>query len=326
MIPFEPHPWLKSAHLQTVVGTMRLPGEEARSAGLVVHHEVPLLDGDALVLHDELAIGWRQGGPVALLIHGLGGDAQSPYLHRIGAKLRRRGVRTLRVDLRGFGASAPRCRQFFHSGRSDDVRAALKAVAALCPGSPIRAAGFSLGGHLLLRALGQSPGEIEIERAVAVSPPCDLESSVEKLREGAGALYDRYFARLLVRHVAERVRADRSLRLPALTPPPANIVEFDERFTAPMAGFASAREYYRSSESVSSLDRIAIPTSIWVSRDDPVVAVGAMERAPRSPWVEIHITAAGGHLGFVARADAQGDRRWMDARVVESLARGSEGQ
>lgn len=326
MIPFEPHPWLKSAHLQTVAGTMRLPGEEARVASEVTQREMELRDGDTLVLHDEQPPAWRAGDPVVLLVHGLGGDAQSPYLHRIGAKLRRRALRTVRVDLRGFGASAARCRQFFHSGRSDDVRAALQAVAALCPRSPIRAAGFSLGGHLLLRALSEDLGSIPLDCAVAVSPPCDLERSVEKLREGAGALYDRYFARLLVRHVADRARADRSLRLPTLAPPPAKIVDFDGRFTAPMAGFASALEYYRNCESVSSLERIAVPTTIWVSRDDPVVAVEPMERAPRSPQVKIHITTAGGHLGFVSRADARGDRRWMDARVVETLAPGLERQ
>ncbi|WP_165700565.1 YheT family hydrolase [Alienimonas californiensis] len=159
--PFRPHRLLRGGHAQTLAavywtGTAPflapLPGARFR------RHRVDLGDGDALALHDLTPPDWSLGDPVALLVHGLGGSADSPYMVRIAAKLAALGVRAVRMDHRTCGAGADFSRQPYHAGLSGDVRAAawfLCGPGGLCPGSPLGLAGFSMGGNMVLKTLGE---------------------------------------------------------------------------------------------------------------------------------------------------------------------------
>ena len=89
------------------------------------------------------------------MIHGLAGCHQSPYMRRIAAKLNAGGIRTFRMDLRGCGAGALLARLPYHSGQSADAAAALETIAGICPGSPATLIGFSLGGNIALKLVGE---------------------------------------------------------------------------------------------------------------------------------------------------------------------------
>ncbi|MFH5804475.1 YheT family hydrolase, partial [Alienimonas sp. DA493] len=171
--PFQPHRLLRGGHAQTLAavywtGTAPflapLPGARFR------RHRVDLGDGDALALHDLTPADWSLGDPVVLLVHGLGGSADSPYMVRIAAKLADRGVRAVRMDHRTCGAGADLSRQPYHAGLSGDVRASawfLCGPGGLCPGSPLGLAGFSMGGNMVLKTLGE---HAEAERAGSGPP------------------------------------------------------------------------------------------------------------------------------------------------------------
>jgi predicted alpha/beta-fold hydrolase len=316
---FNPYPLLRSGHAQTLAGIMVRGAPFVETA---TRHQVLLDDGDRIVLHDDCPTKWTAGGRTALLIHGLAGCHASPYMQRIARKLNARGVRTFRMDLRGCGAGLELARYPYHSGRSEDAAAALRMIARLCPGSPAVLVGFSLGGNITLKMLGEAPAAVptNLQRAMAVCPPVDLLECVTSIARGVNRLYDRYFSRLLVQQVAERRRTVPETVVPPQWPDRKagdGIRQFDERFTAPVSGFGTAANYYRLCSSAQFVPEIRVPTMILAAADDPLVPGCAFERLTVPRDVTLHLTRHGGHLGFLARPNGDPDWRWMDWRVVE---------
>ncbi len=207
-----------------------------------------LADQDVVVLHDDCPPEWSAGERAALLMPGLAGCHRSGYLARTAGKLNSRGVRTFRMDQRGWGAGAGLARHPFHAGRSEDVLAALRFIAELCPGSPLAAAGFSLSGNVVLKLLGEGSDRLpaELDRAAALTPPVDLAACADWMERPANRLYNRYLTGCLLKHLRESGRP-----LPARNGDskslPKTLREFDDRYTAPAAGFDSAEDYYAQS-------------------------------------------------------------------------------
>ena len=150
---FRPLPLLHNGHLQTLVGFL-WKGRPFRHPTRPTI--VPLPDGDALVLHDSQPPNWTDGDPVILLVHGMGGDHRSGYVQRLGGLLYPHGVRVVRMDLRGTGAGFHLAKQFYHGGRSEDLRAALTELHRWVPASPLWLVGFSLGGNLAVKLAGEA--------------------------------------------------------------------------------------------------------------------------------------------------------------------------
>lgn len=311
---FRPHPLLRGGHAQTLAGVY-LPGR--RFVYRAQQHVVTLNDGDRIVLHDDCPSGWTEGDRAALLIHGLAGCHHSAYMSRIAGKLEQKCVRTFRMDLRGCGAGKGLARQPYHSGRSEDAAAALESIAQLCPKSPTALIGFSLGGNIALKLLGelgeQSCGNLD--RTVAVCPPFDLLPAVRHLHRYPGRLYERYFVRRLMMQVHERARAFPELPPVMLRRPPRSMYEFDDVFTGPVCGFGNAAEYYRLASAARICESIRLPALVIGAADDPLVPSAPLERLRNCPSVELQITRHGGHLGFVGWRE--GDGRWLDARIAD---------
>jgi predicted alpha/beta-fold hydrolase len=317
--PFRPHPLFRGGHLQTLAGAWwRAGGMPSHTAAL---HWVELPDGDRLALHDDVPAGWSSRHPAALLVHGLAGCHRSGYMVRIAAKLAARGVRAFRLDLRGCGAGRGYARLPYHAGRSGDVQTAVEMILRLCPSSPLLVVGFSLGGNIVLKWLGESGASLPaaVQRGMAVNPPVDLAVCTRRIEQAARGAYDRHFTRLLYRQVRDgRQWADDS-PLARARRAPRNLVEFDDLFTAPLSGFGDAANYYRRASSSLVIPDIRLPTLILSAADDPLIPVETLTSLPRPSQVRLQIAAGGGHLGYYAARSADPDRRWLDWRVVEWL-------
>jgi predicted alpha/beta-fold hydrolase len=314
---FRPHPLVRGGHAQTVLGAY-LP-HAARENGSV-QHRIGLADGDQLVLHDDCPANWKPGNRSALLLHGLGGCHGSPYMLRLALKLNAAGVRAFRLDQRGCGAGFALAQHPGHAGRSEDARAALERIGELCPDSPVSMIGYSLGGNIALKLAGECgsdpPGHLD--SALAVGPPIDLQYCCEHMKTGLNWIYDRTFIRALVALVKRRHRELPELHACApLVPPPKWLIDFDNRYTAPLSGFADARDYYARCSSAPLLPNIRIPTQILTAADDPLIPVAMLRKAQRSSAVELHIADSGGHIGYFAKSGLDPDRRWLDWRLVE---------
>jgi predicted alpha/beta-fold hydrolase len=238
---------------------------------------------------------------------------------RIAALLNEHNVRTFRLDWRGCGAGVALARYPYHSGRSNDALATIAAIKVRCPGSPISVIGFSLGGNVALKMLGEAGNASgilsEIDRAVAVCPPIDLSGTVQALRNGLARFYDGFFCRACTRDVRHR----QHLRPDAVVPDgwssrlPKTLYEFDDTFTAPVCGFASAFDYYAKSSANQFLSAIEIPTLIIAAQDDPVVPFQQFQAADYSPTTKLLAPYHGGHMGFCTPRGLG----WLVRQIVE---------
>ncbi len=313
---FRPFPFLANPHLQTIVGFLWKGGAFPHPSREV---HVELGDGDRLALHDSIPATWKPGMPTALLIHGLGGNSQSGYVRRVGARLVGHGVRVVRIDLRGTGAGEAIAQKFYHAGRSEDVRAALREMHAWAPESPLWLIGFSLGGNMALKLGGEaSDSEVPgLARIVAVAPPVDIVGCSKLISQPRNRHYDRFFARRLLYLAQVRQRHYPDPPLPEF-PQALSLRIFDDLFTAPRCGFVDALDYYRQASSLPLVPRIPVPTLIISARDDPLVAVGPLEQLQCPPHIRIEIQEHGGHLGFLGAA-GDGGARWVEKRIVDWL-------
>lgn len=311
---FLPHPLLAGGHRQTLAGSY-LPSKH-RVAG-DRRHRVALADGDELVLHDDSPPDWRAGEPVAMLVHGLCGCHQSKYVVRLAGKLYERGVRAFRLDLRGCGAGEGLARTPTHCGRYTDLEAPIARIAEVAPDSPLTVIGFSLGAALTLGLAANHSTPPNWKNAVAICPPVDLFAVEQMLLRPIHCRYDFFFAQRLWKHVVHRART-----VPGAPPvdrltPPRRLREFDNRYTAPLAGYRDADEYYEQASVAPRLKDIQLPTLILAAANDPIVPLEPLKHATLGPRTGLLATDCGGHLGFVARRGVDPDRFWMDWRVLE---------
>ncbi len=312
-VDFRPLPFLGNPHVQTVLGslfkgpTLRFPSQE---------HLVSLPDGDRLLLHDSVPVTWRAGDWIVLLVHGLGGSHDSGYMHRMARRLVPRGIRVVRMDLRGCGKGMALARRPYHGGCSEDVRAVVEEIEQWSPASRVAVVGFSLGGNIALKLAGEASRSANLAGIAAVSPPIDMERCAELLASPRNRLYELHYVRGLVHQVGQRraLHADE----PMLKLPRKSMRMFDDHYTAPRWGFDGALDYYRRASSEALIERITVPTLILTARDDPFIAVESFEQLQTPTNIEVQILPRGGHLGFLGR-NATGGVRWAECRVVEWL-------
>ncbi len=316
--PFEPHPWLKGPHLQTIVGRYwPWPRHRLDSA----YFEVDLGDGDRTSVLESIPDGWSRGDPTAILIHGLGGCARSAYIVRIGKRLAEMGIRVVRMNLRGAGSSFGLARSFYHSGKTEDVRAVGEWLAARVPGSPIGLLGFSLGANLALKMAAEASDQpLEgLDCVVAANPPLDLKACCRMIQQPWNRLYDRNFLRNLRAEVTRLHRAFPDLE-PIDLSRARSLYEFDEIYTAPRNGFSDATDYYVRSSAGPMLHRIEVPGLVIHAEDDPFIPPEPFREVVFPPQLALELIPYGGHLGYLSNKTWLGDWRWLDARIGAWLA------
>jgi predicted alpha/beta-fold hydrolase len=311
---FEPHPWIRGGHAQTIAGRYFWNGDMRLGCE---RHEVALPDGDRLCVLESTPRQWSSSAPVAVLVHGLAGCARSPYVVRLARRLLALGVRVVRINLRGAGDGFGLARGIYHAGRSDDLRHVVAWAARRAPGSPVGLVGFSLGANLVLKLAGEAadhpvPG---LDCILAANPPIDLAACARAMSRPENWVYDRNFVRWLCREVARLHQAFPDLGEHALGRV-SSVYEFDERYTAPRNGFASADDYYRRSSALALVPRIAHPGLVVHAEDDPFIPAEPFLRARFPLQLRFELVRHGGHLGYVSRQRWLGDRRWLDARLA----------
>lgn len=316
--PFRPRfPWL-TGDLQTVRNMIVRPRPgfaDAPAERLIF----PMDDGTGDSLLGELHAPRRPARPLVVLIHGLTGCAESFYVLASARALLDRGFPVLRLNLRGAGPSAGTCREQYHAGRTADL---LKVFAALDPSlarNGIAAVGYSLGGSVLLKLLGEAGVRAPIRCAAAISPPADLAAAARRLLRLRNTLYHRYLlARMKEEALATRGGLDgrraRALRAAR------TIVEFDDGVIAPRYGFASAADYYARCSALAMIGHIRVPTLVIQARDDPWIPVRSFEEPSRQGNAQLRLVLSehGGHVGFHG---AGSKTPWHDRLIADFLLR-----
>ena len=311
---FRPLPFLKGRHVQTVVAAkLSWPREPPAVTRLVT-----LPDADRIALEVSTPPTWQRHDQTVVMLHGLGGCHRSPYLMRLAYKLWQRGIRAVRMNMRGCGSGQGLARQPYHSGRSADVRAVLDDLRQVTPASPLTLVGFSLGGNVILKLAGelQTAMAAYCTQVIAVCPPVDLAACSRLLAQPANHLYERHFVKLLQALVAYRHAQFADLPRVAF-PRRLSLYEFDNLYTAPMCGFRDADDYYARCSAAPLVPRIAVPCRILFAADDPVIDSTVLNDLVLPPHLHVLRTAHGGHMGFLGIPGWSGGYRWLDAVLLE---------
>lgn len=311
---FEPHPLLRGAHLQTMASLFRpAPG----LALDIERHELP--DGDFVDL------GWcgpaeaRADAPVAVLLHGLSGGFDSKYARGLAQQLLARGWRPVILQLRGAGPQPNRLPRTYHHGDTGDFREVLQLLRRRAPRAPLHAVGWSLGGNVLLKYLGEEGAASPLVSAVAVCAPFQLQPCAERLRTGFSRLYQNHLMRELKamvkrKHSAVSLPIDLQRLLES-----RDFFEFDDVW-APVNGFEGALDYYARASSGPYLARIQTPTLAIHAADDPFMTPAIIPAAgDLSPAVTLEVCARGGHVGFLAAGPRLAPRWWLEERIPRFL-------
>ena len=192
-LSFRPRfPWW-GGDLQTVANVL-VPPRSDLTPHTSERLEIDLKDGtgDRLVCALDRPETPRTGTPLCLLIHGLTGSQESHYIYSMARTLLDRGYRVLRVNLRGAGPSRATCKGHYYAGRSQDFRALLAALPHSLSAAGMVAAGYSLGGAMLLKYLGEEGRACPLVAAASVSAPIDLSLTCRNMMRPRNTLYHRH--------------------------------------------------------------------------------------------------------------------------------------
>lgn len=307
---FRPAWWCRNPHLQTLwpVFFRRRPRPSFRS------ERIELDDGDFIDL-DWLGAP-SASGSLILLLHGLEGNSDSHYIRGAAAALANDGHGIVVMHFRGCSGEPNRLDRLYHSGETSDLREIVALLRERWPAPALGVLGYSLGGNVLLKWLGESGPDPGVDAALAVSVPFRLDVASEWL--------DRGFARVYRHRLLMALRASLRRKYRHRAPPIDlsrlsdwnSFREFDHHVTARLHGFASAGDYYHHASSRRYLAGICCPTLIVHARDDPFMGPDVVpETTELSTTTELELTERGGHVGFVAGSWPGRARYWLDQRT-----------
>ncbi len=270
---------------------------------------------------DFLDLDWSRKGHRKLVIisHGLEGSSESTYVRGIVKSANLVGFDALAWNYRGCSGEINNLSTAYHSGATDDLDWVIQHIEKQYDYQTIYLIGYSLGGNLTLKYLGEgrqlSP---LIKKAAVMSVPCNLASCAENFKTGFTRIYQHRFLQTL----KEKTRI-KSLRSPHLFDQAAiekinTIVDFDDLITGPYHGFQNAADYYAKCRSDQFIPDITIPTLLINAKNDPFLTRFCFPytEASQSKHVFLEAPDEGGHVGFYAPG---GNMYWSDKRILQFL-------
>lgn len=311
---FQPHPLLSGAHLQTIAQLLR---PQPRLA--LRRERLELADGDFV------DVGWsgdhNARGPLAVLVHGLAGGFESKYLLGTACQLIALGWRTVILQLRGAGAEPNRLDRHYNHDDTEDLRFVWRLLRGREPDAFIASVGWSLGGNVMLKALAEEGAAAPVDVAAAASVPFKIRPCIERLRRGFSRVYQKHllgFLKATLRAKHARVQSAR-FNLPAALAA-RTFFEYDEAYTAPLAGYPDVEDYYTHASCGQFLKGIQRSTLVVHALDDPFMTadiVPAVETL--SPHVTLELARSGGHVGFISAGAFGQPYFWLDRRLAGYL-------
>lgn len=305
--------WLPEGHLQTIY-----PSVFRKVDGVnYVRERISTHDGDFLDLDFSKvhSLNHSVTPPLVVLSHGLEGDSSRQYITGMVKLFNANGFDCLAWNFRSCSGEINQTKRFYHSGATDDLDFVIKH--AISKGySKIYLVGFSLGGNLTLKFLGEKGQNLypQVQKAVTFSVPLHLSSSSKTI----GWLYTKRFNKSLIKKIQEK-----SQRYPEFQLNTSNISkiktlkDFDDCYTSQLHGFKNAEDYYERNSSLYFLDKIAIQTLIINAQNDPFLSKDCFpfEKVKHLEKVHFQAPEMGGHCGFY-QADYQGVL-WSEKRALE---------
>lgn len=311
---FKPAWWLRNSHLQTI-----WPAIIRRRIKIKLERErFELPDGDFIDLD------WLdkdKEGPLVLVLPGLEGSIDSHYARAMLSSFQMQGWRGVFMHYRGLSGEPNRLSKGYHSGDTNDLGYLVRTLLERQPNISLAAIGFSLGGNLLLKWLGETGWQNPLKAAIAVSVPFELHKAARRIQQGFSRFYQWYFIRILRMRLSKKFR---DMSTPLEQSIFYNIfkistmIDFDDKVTAPLHGFSGVDEYYNTASSRQYLSRIHVPTLVLHAKDDPFMSEDIIpDEKELSPEVRLEVTDSGGHVGFVGGVYPWSPKYWLEERAPQ---------
>ncbi len=307
---YRPPALFRNPHLNTVY-----PALFRRVEGVDFHRQrLPTPDGDFIDLD------WSRTGSKRLLLalHGLEGDSRRPYIRGIIRRFNRAGWDGAGMNFRGCSGEPNLKPWSYHMGVSADLEWVIRQILNTGHYEQIALTGFSLGGNVVLRYLGERPDTTpgQIVAAVTFSVPCHIRSANLKIGKWYNYGYLNRFMTSLNKKMDLKAKQFPGL-LQAGGKMPADFKSFDDRFTAPLHGFKNAEDYWEKCSSLPILESIRVPTLLVNALDDTFLSKECYPytQATKNPCLYLETPRWGGHTGFVSRHPE--GVYWSEERALE---------
>ena len=304
--PFKPLWYLKNPHLQTLLANF-------------MHPELPPLTRKTLQLEDgdtlELAYGRATGANRVLIVHGLEGSITSSYAQRLIYRLDQQNIAFVFMFFRGCNGKPNNKLRSYHSGDTGDIAAVINHLKQQGT-RKIALVGYSLGGNVVLKYMGENKPDEVVVCASAISVPLLLADCSARMNRGFSRLYQFVLLKRLIKKVQQK--RQRFLDANILTDPikMKTFRTFDDTYTAPIHGFEDAQDYYHRSSARQFLPRINKPTLIIHAKDDPFMTTDVIpENDELSPQTTLELSEHGGHVGFLGGRWFKPEP-WLEQRII----------
>jgi len=280
---------------------------------------------------DFFEVDWYGDGQqgVVMLLHGLTGSSQSHYILGLQRVLANAGYRVVAINFRGCGGEHNLTAGSYHAGFTDDIDQLYQLIRTRYTGLPIYSIGFSLGGNMMLKWLGENASAIGVNGAMAVSVPYRLAACADRVDQGFSKVYryrlistmkkqlaskKRFFAKQGLSHELGRLKALGDIR------DIKTFWQFDHRVVAALHGFDDVHDYYARCSSVSYLKAIKTKTLLVNALDDPFMTPDTLPNTQElAANTRLITTAKGGHVGFMAKK-GRGLEYWLESLALNFLS------
>lgn len=315
--PYRPPWYLPNGHWQTIFPSLTRKVRDIRYQRDVL----PTPDGDSLQI-DTLA---QSSSRLVVISHGLEGDSNRPYIRGMSRAFYREGYDVLAWNFRGCGGAPNRSLRFYHSGATDDLHHVLTSWPGIQQYQSILLIGFSLGGNLTLKYLGEQGSSLlpGIRAGITFSVPLDLYACARQITQPTNFIYHRRFLSQLKRKITEKQPFfPDELRIEPLAQV-RTLIDFDNYYTAPLHGFQDATDYYRQCSSKQYLACITVPTLVVNAQNDPFLAPECyLANAPSEGSALTFVAPKqGGHCGFLPQGHRRGENYWSEQLAVSFAKR-----
>lgn len=317
---FVPRRGLFNGHVQTILGNF-LPRPSFRLPHVTEEVEVDTADGSRVLCrcHWQPVRGFAERLTL-VLVHGLEGSTNSRYIQGMTARAWAAGWNIVRMNMRNCEDSDALTPTLYHSGLSGDVAAVVEHYTREFSLKRVALVGYSMGGNLILKHAGERGARRPVCAAAAVCPAIDLAAGSDALHEPANRMYEWHFLRRLMRRYRRKAELFPHIFQKDGFGPVRSLRDFDDKIVARYCGFKDADDYYYRAASARVIDKIAVPTLILHSLDDPFIRLTAQTRAAilANPHIHLVETQYGGHCAYLGQQGGD-EIHWAEATVIRYL-------
>ncbi|MFT5162836.1 MAG: putative alpha/beta-fold hydrolase [Alteromonadaceae bacterium] len=311
---------MRNPHLQTI-----LPRFFSRPNDFEpINETFELPDGDFVQLSWSEKPQANNSKPIVVIFHGLEGSIDSFYAKGMINAIKNNNWIGVLMHFRGCGSLINRHSRAYHSGETEDARCFIQSLHQQYPNSPLSAIGFSLGGNMLAKYLGEQGKNSLLDAAVVISAPLSLSPCAKRIGRRFSRVYQKYLLDMLKQTMTAKLKHLKGQFELNITASDIaglkTLKDFDEMITGPLHGFSSAEDYYQKASGLPFLKAITTPTLIIHAADDPFMSHHVVPDAKDlSPAISYELSKHGGHVGFIYGKHPLRPQFWLEQRAPEFI-------